>query len=105
MYAIIRDGSRQFRVEKGLEVEFALRPAEPGEKVEFKDVLLVNDGSGARIGTPTVAGAKVLGEVVSKARGEKLRVFKYRRRTGDRRALGHRQCYTLVKITDIVSGS
>ena len=102
MYAIIKAGSRQYRVEKGQEIEFDYsEKAKPGEKVTFDEVLLVHDGKKSTVGTPTVSGAKVTGEVVEMVRAKKLRVFKYRRREGYHRALGHRQKYTLVKITDI----
>jgi large subunit ribosomal protein L21 len=101
MYAIVKDGSRQFRVAKGEEVEFDIRDGKPGDKIEFGEVLLVQDGKKATIGTPTVEGAKVLGEIVKETAGPKLRVHKFRKREGYRRTLGHKQKYTLVRITDI----
>ncbi|MHC4605478.1 MAG: 50S ribosomal protein L21 [Planctomycetota bacterium] len=103
MYAIIRDGSRQVRVAKGDEVALDLKPSEPGKKLEFGEVLLVHDGKKAKHGTPTVAGAKVVAEVVSRTAGPKLRVHKYKRRQGYQRTLGHKQKYTLVRITDIIT--
>ena len=101
MYAIFKDGSKQYRVSQGDHVEIDLTDAESGKKVEFDQVLVLNDGKKSTMGTPTVAGAKVMGEVVSQATGPKLRVFRYTRRKGTQCMQGHKQKYTLVKITDI----
>ena len=103
MYAIFKDGSKQFRAEKGQTIRLDDQGRKEGEKVEFSDVVLVHDGQKARIGTPVVKGAKVVGEIVKNYRGEKIRVFKYRRREGYHRTRGHRSELTLVKITDIVA--
>jgi len=102
MYAIFRTGGRQYRVEKGQTLELDRQGPKEGEKVEFGEVLLLHDGERARVGTPLVAGAKVVGEVVRNFRGRKVRVFKYRRREGYHRTRGHRSELTLVRITDIV---
>lgn len=102
MYAIFRIGSRQYRAEKGQTLELDRQGPKEGEKVEFHEVLLLHDGQQARWGTPLVAGAKVVGEVVRNYRGKKIRVFKYRRREGYHRTRGHRSELTLVRITDIV---
>lgn len=101
MYAIIRDGSRQLRVEKGSTYQFDRKPGVKGP-VEFQDVLVLHDGQKVKVGAPTVSGAKVVGEVVQEIKGEKIRVYKYRRREGYHKTIGHRQQYTLIKITDIV---
>ena len=104
MYAIIKDGSKQFRVAKGDHIEFDYKKTvKAGTSIEFNEVLLLHDGSKANIGRPTVEGAKVVGEVVDTVPGPKVRVFKYIRREGTQRAQGHKQKYTLVKITDIQS--
>ena len=103
MYAIFRTGSKQYRAEKGATLQIDRQSPKEGEKIEFADVVLVHDGQKARVGTPVVKGAKVLGEVVKNFRGEKIRVFKYRRREGYHRTRGHRSNLTLVKITDIVA--
>ena len=104
MYAIILDGSRQYKVEKGATIRFDRKPAsKQGEKVEFGTVLAYHDGEKVQLGAPHVAGVKVLGEILSEARGPKLRVYKYRRREGWKNTTGHKQKYTLVKITDIVA--
>jgi large subunit ribosomal protein L21 len=103
MYAIFRTGSKQYRAEKGATLQLDRQAPKEGDKIEFTDVVLVHDGQKARVGTPVVKGAKVLGEVVKNFRGDKIRVFKYRRREGYHRTRGHRSNLTLVKITDIVA--
>lgn len=102
MYAIFKDGGRQYRAEKGQTLELDRKTVKDG-KVEFTEVVLFHDGEKARVGTPTVKGVRVLGEVVKTFRGKKIRVFKYRRREGYHRTRGHRSELSLVKITDIVS--
>ncbi len=103
MYAVIASGGKQYRVQQGetLRVE-KLDGAEQGKTLEFTDVLLVADGENVTVGAPLVKGAKVTAEVVeAEGKGEKLRIFKYRRRKGYRRHTGHRQPYTALKITEI----
>ena len=102
MYAIFKDGGRQYKAEKGATLELDQQGPKEGEKVEFTEVVLLHDGQKATIGTPTVKGAKVLGEVVKNFKGDKVRVFKFRRREGYHRTRGHRSRLTIVKITDIV---
>ena len=103
MYAIIKDGGRQFKVEvdKRLEIDYR-GELEPGTIIEFTEVLAVGGEENIRIGQPTVAGAKVVAEVVSAVKGPKLVVAKFRRRKNSKRKTGHRQIYTLVKINEIV---
>jgi large subunit ribosomal protein L21 len=103
MYAIFRNGGRQYRAEKGQTLELDRQGPKEGDRIEFTEVVLLHDGQKPRIGTPLVAGAKVLAEVVRNFKGEKIRVFKYRRREGYHRTRGHRSRRTLVKITDIVA--
>lgn len=103
MYAIFRDGSKQYRAEKGATLELDRQGPKEGETVEFGEVVLYHDGEKARVGTPVVKGAKVVAEVVRNFKGDKVRVFKYRRREGYHRTRGHRSRLTLVKITDIVA--
>jgi len=104
MYAIFQDGGKQYRVEKGGTVEVERKSVKEGGAVEFDQVLVVHDGEKVKVGTPNVAGAKVVGEVLKEVKGTKLRVFKFRRREGYHRTVGHRQKHTLVKITEIVTG-
>jgi len=101
MYAIVEDGGRQYRVEKGLVLRVDVREAKAGEKVTFDRVLLVGDEKGIRIGKPTLKGAKVTAEVVGDGRGPKLEIVQVRRRKSSRRHIGHRQKYLMVRVTAI----
>src|SRR5262249_45983999 len=101
MYAIIEDGSRQYRVEEGDVVKLDYRPAEVGASLEFDRVLLYQNESDTRIGQPTVAGARVVAEVVEHP-STKLYIQPFRRRKNYRRLRGHRQPYTSVRIQKIV---
>ena len=100
MYAVIETGGKQYRVQPGERLRVEKIGAEPGAKVTFP-VLLLADGSSVRVGTPTVGTAQVTAEVLGEEKGEKLIVFKYRRRKGYRRKNGHRQTYTALHIVDI----
>ncbi len=100
MYAVIRDGSKQLRVSEGDVVEIERTGLEVGSNYEF-DVLALNKDGATTLGTPTVKGAAVVGEVVEERRGKKLIVQRFKRRKGYQRKLGHRQTRTRVRITDI----
>ena len=106
MYAVIETGGKQYRVHAGdvIDVE-KLEPAdaEPGDAVEFDRVLLIGGDSGVQVGQPLVDGAKVEAVRVGAVRGEKITVFKMKRRKGYRRRRGHRQDLTRVRIEKIVS--
>ena len=103
-YAIIRTGGKQYRVEPGKTYRIPSLVGESGGKVEFNDVLLGSDGSNVRTGVPSLAGAKVTGEIVKHGRGEKIVVFKFKRRKNYARKQGHRQGFTEVRINDITLG-
>jgi len=102
MFAVIKTGGKQYRVaaEDLLKVEKI--KGEPGEIVQFGEVLVVG-GDPATLGTPMVAGASVAAEVVEQGRGPKVIAFKKRRRKNSRRKRGHRQEFTLVRITEILT--
>jgi large subunit ribosomal protein L21 len=102
MYAVIKTGGKQYRVAQDdvLTVERLAGDAE--QTIEFSDVLMVGEGDNVKVGSPTVAGAKVVAQVVEQTRGPKLIAFKKRRRKSSRRKRGHRQDLTMVKITEIV---
>lgn len=103
MFAIIEDGSRQYKVQQGdlLVVDYR-DDAEPGQTLTFDKVLLANAGGSSVIGAPTIAGATVAGEVVvGEFKGPKLEIQKFRRRHASKRHTGHRQKHTRVKITSI----
>lgn len=101
MYAIIEDGSRQYRVEEGATVILDYREVEVGATLELNSVLLVQAGDGAKIGRPHVAGAKVVAEVVDFPRVKTI-TQKFRRRKNSKRLKGHTQTHTRVKVTQIV---
>ena len=101
MYAVVRDRGAQYRVEQGQTLDVALMDAEPGTEVVLDEVLLVGDADDTKIGAPLVANARVVAEVVGEARGEKIIVFKYKRKKRYRRRTGHRQDYTRLAIKAI----
>ena len=103
MYAVIQTGGKQYRVEPGKTVVVEKLAGDEGAQVVFDQVLLLSSGDGGSVtvGKPIVAGAKVTGEIVEQGRGEKLVVFKFRRRKNYVRRNGHRQDHTAVKITAI----
>ncbi len=103
-YAIIKTGGKQYRVEPGTTLRISSLPGDAGAAIEFNEVLLGSDGSASRVGVPTLAGAKVTGEIVKQARGEKIVVFKFKRRKNYARKRGHRQGFTEVRINDISLG-
>ena len=103
-YAIIKTGGKQFRVEAGSTLRIPSLEGEAGSKVEFTDVLLGSDGKSVLTGTPTLSGAKVVGEIVKHGRGEKIVVFKFKRRKNYARKQGHRQGFTEVRIKSIKLG-
>ncbi|MDB4967912.1 MAG: ribosomal protein [Myxococcales bacterium] len=103
MYAVIATGGKQYRVQPGetIKVEKLEGATEKGA-VTFDQVLMVADGTDVKVGAPTLPGVTVTGEVqIPVGRGEKLLIYKYRRRKGYRRKTGHRQLFTAVKITGI----
>jgi large subunit ribosomal protein L21 len=103
MYAVIKTGGKQYKVAKNDVIVIEKLTAETGTSVEFTDVLVVGGEGGTRVGAPTVDGARVTGTVLSQQRGEKVIVFKKRRRKNSRRKNGHRQSQTVVRISDIVA--
>ena len=104
MYAIIRTGGKQFRAEPGKTLRIPSLDVEPGSTLTFDDVLLGADGDSVKVGTPAVAGAAVSAEVVRHGRGEKIVIFKHKRRKNYRRKQGHRQGFTEVRIGEINLG-
>ena len=103
MYAVVRSGVRQYRAEVGSTILVERIPAEVGEQLELKDVLLVADGEKVKIGQPIVKKAKVLATVVAQEKGPKVRIFKYRPKQRYRRRIGHRQRYTRLRVDEIVA--
>ena len=104
MYAIIRSGGKQYRVKSGEQVRVEALTAEVGSTVSLEEVLLVGTGDGVKVGAPLVSGAKIKATVVSHGRGDKVKIFKLRRRKHYQKTQGHRQSYTEIRIDDIVQG-
>ncbi len=102
MYAVIKTGGKQYRVSSGEKLKVELLPAEVGSAVQFAEVLAIGEGDSVKVGAPFVAGASVKATVVSQGRGDKVHIFKMRRRKHYRKSQGHRQSFTEVRIDDIV---
>jgi len=101
MYAIFRAQGKQFRAVSGATLRIPTLAAEPGDKVKFDEVLLAERDGEVRVGTPSLEGAWVAAEIVSHGKGDKIVVYKMKRRKGYRRKQGHRQGFTEIKIVDI----
>ena len=101
MYAVIKSGGKQYRVQEGQTLKLEKLEVAPGDSLDFDQVLLVADGDDVKVGAPLVDGAKVSAEVVSHGRGDKVTIIKFRRRKHSMRRQGHRQWFTEVKITGI----
>jgi large subunit ribosomal protein L21 len=103
IYAIVRSGGKQYRVEVGSKIEVERLSAAEGDKVELADVLLLSDGKKVTSGNPTVAGAKVMTQVIEQGRSPKAVIFKYKAKVRYRRRTGHRQPFTRLAVEDIVA--
>jgi len=101
MYAVIKTGGKQYRVAAGEKIRVEQIPADIGSEVVLDQVLLVGDGDAVTVGKPLVAGASVVTKVVSQGRGEKVRIFKMRRRKHYQKHQGHRQNYTELSVESI----
>ncbi len=101
MYAVIKTGGKQYRVAKDDVLKIEKLDGKAGDKVEFKEVLMVGGAGDTAVGTPLLDGAVVTAEVVDQTRAAKIIVFKKKRRHNYRRKKGHRQHQTVVRITDI----
>ena len=102
MYAIIETGGKQYKVEKDDVIDVELIDAKEDGKVEFANVLFINNGSSMKIGAPFLAQSLVKADLIDEVKGPKAIAYKYKKRKGYRRKVGHRQRYTRVKITDII---
>ena len=104
MFAVIRTGGKQYKVAKDDVIFVEKLAGDPGASLTLDDVLLVTDGATTTTGTPGLAGAAVTATVLEHKRGDKVLVFKKKRRHNYRRKNGHRQAITVLRITDIVAG-
>ena len=103
MFAVIKTGGKQYRVAAEDVIRVDRVNGQPGEIIEFGEVLVVG-GDTPQLGTPTVAGATVAGEVLQHTRGDKVIAFKKRRRKNSRRKRGYRHEFSVVRITEILTG-
>src|SRR5689334_7787052 len=104
MYAVIKSGGKQYRVESGAKLRVESLLADVGAAVSFDQVLLVGNGDDVKVGAPLISGALVKATVLGHGRGDKVKIFKMRRRKHYAKTQGHRQNYTEVRIDDIVQG-
>lgn len=104
MYAIIETGSKQYQVKQGDMIDVELLNGNGSHEVVFEKVLLLSSGNNVKVGTPSVSGVTVKGEIVGQIKDEKLIVFKYKRRKNQKTKKGHRQKLSRVKITAIEGG-
>jgi len=102
MYAVIKTGGKQYKVVPGDKLKVEQIPADVGAQIVLDQVLLVGDGSNVRLGQPIVTGATVNATVLAHGRGDKIKIFKMRRRKHYQKHQGHRQGFTELKIDDIV---
>lgn len=100
-YAIFKTGGKQYRVSAGDVLEIEKLPVETGATIEFTDVLISGEGDSVKIGAPLVDGVTVKAEVLEHFRGEKVRTFKFKRRQGYHKTIGHRQSLTRVRIVSV----
>ncbi len=103
MYAVVRTGGKQYRVQEGRGVTVERLPGEAGDTVELQDVLLMAEGDAVTVGTPTIPGARVVGTITEQGRGDKVIVFRYKAKTRSRKKTGHRQQYTRLLVENILA--
>jgi large subunit ribosomal protein L21 len=103
MYAVVKTGGKQYRVSAGEKIKVEQIAADVGAEIALDQVLMVADGDAVTLGNPVVAGATVKAKVIGHGRGDKIRIFKMRRRKHYRKSQGHRQNYTEIEILGIGS--
>ena len=103
MYAVIKTGGKQYKVEAGAKLKVEKLLGDVGSKVVIDKVLMINDGTNTTIGAPLVAGATVSATVLSHGRADKVMIFKFRRRKHYRKTQGHRQSFTEIQIGEILA--
>ena len=101
MYAVIKTGGKQYRVSAGEKLKIEKLAADVGSEVTFDQVLMVGGDGGMKLGAPMLSGASVKATVLAQGRGDKIHIFKMRRRKHYRKSQGHRQAYTEVQISNI----
>jgi large subunit ribosomal protein L21 len=102
VFAVVRTGGKQYRVQEGRPVTIERLPGEAGQTVELNDVLLLADGDNITVGTPVVEGARVVGTISEQGRAKKILVFRYKNKTRARKKNGHRQQFTTLMVDDVL---
>jgi large subunit ribosomal protein L21 len=102
MYAVIQSGGKQYTVRPGETLAVEKLDGEVGSSIELTDILMIADGDSVTIGTPTVAGARVVADIVEHGKGKKVVVFKYKPKIRYRKRTGHRQQFTRLTVKEIV---
>jgi len=103
VYAVVRTGGKQYRVQEGRPVTIERLPGAPGETVELRDVLLLADGETVTVGNPVIEGARVVGTIAEQGRAKKIIVFRFKAKTRARKKNGHRQAFTRFMVEDILA--
>lgn len=103
MFAVIRTGGKQYKVQEGQTLDVELISDEPGKSTTFNEVLMISDGDNVTVGSPTISGASVAADVVEEIKAKKVIAYKFKRRHGYHRRIGHRQRLHRVKIGKISS--
>lgn len=105
MYAVIKTGGKQYRVQAGDVLVVEKLDGDVGAEVAFKDVLMVGEGADVTVGAPLIEGAVVNATLIETRKGEKVKIFKKIRRQGYRRTRGHRQFETVLRVTSVANGA
>ncbi len=103
MYAVVKTGGKQYRVSAGEKLKIERLPAKVGDEIVLDQVLMVADGQAVKMGAPLLGGARVRAKVLAHGRGDKVKIFKMRRRKHYRKSQGHRQNYTEIEILGIAA--
>ena len=103
MYAVIQSGGKQYTVRPGESLDVEKLEGEVGARIELQDVLMVADGDDVKVGAPSVDGARVVAEIVEHGKHKKVTVFKYKSKIRYRKRTGHRQQFTRLRVTDILT--
>ena len=103
VYAVVRTGGKQYRVEEGRAIKIERLPGEAGDTVELGDVLLMADGDNLTVGAPVIEGARVVGTIAEQGRSKKILVFHFKNKTRHRKKNGHRQHFTRLVVSDILT--
>jgi large subunit ribosomal protein L21 len=103
VYAVVKTGGKQYRVEEGRAIKVERLAGEPGDTVELGEVLLMGDGEDVTVGAPFIEGARVVGTIAEQGRSKKIVVFRYKAKTRQRKKTGHRQHFTRLLVSDILA--